>query len=145
MIHRAISIFHDCHCPILHSRSPPVPFRREYLEGCTSSSPRMGHVTRKRNTIFTKPTKKGSVDRKTLQNESKCRKKRIFNSTEPLKVLPVYLPEEPFAKKPIFLLRIFKISFVKKFELHTKPSRVRYKINIFKGLLRNPWGFHMKL
>ena len=43
-------------------------------------------------------------------------KKRIFNSTEPLKVLSMYPQEEPFAKKPIFSLRNLKISFVKKCE-----------------------------
>ena len=59
-------------------------------------------------------------------------KKRIFNSTEPLKVLPVYPWEEPFAKKPIFLLRIFKISFVKKFE----TFRASYET--LKGFSINP-------
>ena len=60
-------------------------------------------------------------------------KKQIFNSTEPLKVLPVYPREQPFAKKPIFSLRNLKISFVKKFE----TFRASYEI--FKGSVQNQY------
>ena len=59
--------------------------------------------------------------------------KRIFNSTEPLNVLPVYLREEPFAKKPLFSLRKLKISFVKKFE----TFRALYET--FKGSVQNQY------
>ena len=60
-------------------------------------------------------------------------KKRIFNSTEPLKVLPVYPPEESFAKKPIFLLQNLKISFAKKLEI----SRASYET--FKDPVQNQY------
>ena len=60
-------------------------------------------------------------------------KKRIFNSTEPLKVLPVYPQEEPFAKKKLFFLqRNLKISFLKKFE----TFRASYET--LKGFAINP-------
>ena len=60
-------------------------------------------------------------------------KKRIFNSTESLKVLRVYPREEPFAKKPIFSLRNLKIGFVKKFE----TFRASYET--FKSSVQNQY------
>ena len=44
--------------------------------------------------------------------------KRIFNSTEPLKVLPADTREEPFAEKPFLLLRNLK-GFVGKYGTFT--------------------------
>ena len=58
-------------------------------------------------------------------------KKRIFNSTELLKVFPEYPRGEPSAKKPFFSLQNLKISFVKKFE----TFRASYET--FKGFAIN--------
>ena len=52
-----------------------------------------------------------------LENVSKCvkiLKKRIFNSIEPLMVIPVYPREEPFAEKSFSSLRNLKKGFVGK-------------------------------
>ena len=67
-------------------------------------------------------------------------KKRIFNSTELLKVLSVYPRGEPFAKKPISSLRNLEISFVKKCE----TFRASYET--FKGSVQNQYflGFTAK-
>ena len=54
-----------------------------------------------------------------LENVSKCvkmLKKRIFNSTEPLKVLLADTREEPSTTKPFLKFRIAEKGFVKKYE-----------------------------
>ena len=54
-----------------------------------------------------------------LENVSKCvkmLKKRIFNSTEPLKVLRADTREEPSTTKPFLKFRIAKKGFVKQIQ-----------------------------
>ena len=59
-----------------------------------------------------------------LEKASECvhmLKKRIFNSTEPLKVLPADTREEPFVEKPFFSLRNLKKGFVQKYGTFRVP------------------------